>query len=153
MSEAKPGHYGEAVSAYEEIRNLLGVFCEVMDDADWAGLGRLFAGGRLIDERGREIAHGADDVTALWTAMVRVYDGSPRTRHLVSGPVITVQDSTAQCRSSYVVLQHEADGGLRPIAAGRYRDTFACTDGSWHFTERQFFLDQESDMSQHTRDL
>jgi 3-phenylpropionate/cinnamic acid dioxygenase small subunit len=141
------------VTAYEEIRNLLGTYCEVMDAADWAGLGKLFADGHLVDEKGREIARGAEAVTALWTAMVRVYDGSPRTRHLVSGPVITVHDGTALCRSSYAVLQQTADGALRPIAAGRYRDTFACSDGAWHFTERQFFLDQESDMSQHTRDL
>ena len=141
------------MTAYEEIRNLLGVFCEVMDDADWVGLGKLFADGRLVDEQGREIARGSEDVTALWTAMVRVYDGSPRTRHLVSGPVIAVQEDTATCRSAYAVLQQDADGTLRTIAAGRYRDTFACTEGTWHFTERQFFLDQEADMSQHTRDL
>ena len=141
------------MNAHEEIRNLLGTFCEVMDAADWVGLGRLFAHGHLVDEQGREIARGAEAVTALWTAMVRLYDGSPRTRHLVSGPVITVTDGTALCRSSYAVLQQGQDGALRPIAAGRYRDSFACTDGTWHFTERQFFLDQEADMSQHTRDL
>ena len=141
------------MTAHEEIRNLLGTFCEVMDDADWVGLGRLFADGHLVDEQGREIARGTDAVTALWTAMVRVYDGSPRTRHLVSGPVITVRDDTAMCRSSYAVLQQDLDGSLRTIAAGRYRDTFACSNGTWHFTERQFFLDQEADMSQHTRDL
>ena len=141
------------MSDFEEIRNLLGTYCEVMDAADWTGLGKLFADGHLVDEQGREIARGADAVTALWTAMVRVYDGSPRTRHLVSGPVITVREDTAMCRSSFAVLQQGTDGTLRPIAAGRYRDTFACTDGTWHFTERQFFLDQEADMSQHTRDL
>lgn len=141
------------MSDFEEIRNLLGTYCEVMDAADWAGLGALFASGRLIDEHGREIARGAEAVTALWSAMVRLYDGSPRTRHLVSGPVLTVAGGTASCRSSYAVLQQGTDGALRPIAAGRYRDTFARTDGTWHFTERQFFLDQEADMSQHTRDL
>ncbi len=140
-------------TSHEEIRNLLGTYCEVMDAADWSGLGRLFAAGRLVDDQGREIARGQDGVTALWTAMVRLYAGSPRTRHLISGPVITLLEGTAVCRSSYAVLQQGSDGALRPIAAGRYRDTFANTDGTWHFTERQFFLDQEADMSQHTRDL
>lgn len=142
-----------SVPPYEAIRNLLGTYCEVMDTADWTALGRLFADGHLVDEKGREIARGAEAVTALWSTMVRVYDGSPRTRHLVTGPVITVQEQTALCRSAFTVLQQGEDGVLRIIAAGRYRDTFACTNGTWHFTERQFLLDQEGDMSGHARDL
>jgi ketosteroid isomerase-like protein len=141
------------MSPHEEVRNLLGTYCEVMDAADWKGLGRLFAEGHLVDEKGREIARGAEAVTALWSTMVRVYDGSPRTRHLITGPVITVHADTALCRSTFAVLQQGQDGVLRAIAAGRYRDTFACTDGTWHFTERQFLLDNEGDMSGHTRDL
>ncbi len=140
-------------SAHEQIRNLLGTYCEVMDAGDFDGLGSLFGQARLTDDRGREIARGGPGVTSLWRAMVILYDGSPRTRHLVTGPVITVEGDTAACRSSFTVLQQVADGPLQPIAAGRYCDVFTCTDNTWHFTERQFFLDQEGDVSQHLRDL
>lgn len=139
--------------AHEDIRNLLGTYCEVMDAGDFEALGLLFADGRLVDDKDREIARGAEAVSALWTAMVRRYDGSPRTRHLVTGPVIEVEGREATCRSSFAVLQQQPDGPLIPVAAGRYRDQFACTDGRWHFVVRQFFLDQQGDMSQHMVDL
>ena len=139
--------------AHEAVRNLLGTYCEVMDAGDWTALGALFADGVLLDDRGRVIAHGAAAVTDLWTLMVHLHDGSPRTRHLVSGPVIEVAGDRATCRSSFLALQQVADGPLQPVAAGRYRDEFACTGGRWHFTSRQFFLDQEGDMSRHMVDL
>jgi ketosteroid isomerase-like protein len=139
--------------AHEAVRNLLGTYCEAMDAGDFTALGALFTDARLTDDRGREIARGAEAVTSLWNAMVILYDGSPRTRHLVTGPVIEVDGDTATCRSSFAVLQQVVGGPLLPVAAGRYQDRFACTQGRWHFTERRFHLDQEGDMSQHMRDL
>ena len=141
------------MSAHESVRNLLGTYCEVMDAGDFVALGELFAEGVLLDEEGREIARGAEEVTSLWTAMVRRYDGSPRTRHLVTGPIIEIQGDTATCRSSFAVLQHQPLGPLVAVAAGRYRDEFVCAEGGWRFASRQFFLDQEGDLSQHMVDL
>jgi hypothetical protein len=141
------------VSEYEEIRNLLGIYCEVMDAGDFEGLGALFAHGRITDDKGREIARGAAAVTDLWSAMVRRYDGSPLTRHLVTGPIIEVDGDSATCRSSFLVVQKPPGGDLMLVASGRYRDTFGVTAGRWHFVERQFFLDQEGDMSRHMVDL
>jgi ketosteroid isomerase-like protein len=140
-------------SPYEAIRNLLGTYCQVMDAGDFVALGELFADARMIDHKERLIARGAAAVTELWTAMVRLYDGSPRTRHIVSGPVIEVDGDTATCRSSFVVFQQPPDGELMTVAAGRYRDTFACTDGRWHFTVRQMLLEQTGDLSRHMVDL
>lgn len=137
------------IPPHEAIRNLLGTYCERMDAGDFDGLGALFADACLQDHKGREIARGAQATAALWRSMVRLYAGSPRTRHLVSGPVIEVDGAAAECRSSFAVLQHQPDGPLVPVAAGRYRDTFSCTDGRWHFTSRQFFLDQTGDLSMH----
>lgn len=141
-----------SADAYEAIRNLLGTYCEVMDAGDWQSLGALFADGELQDDKGRVIARGADAVTELWTRMVRLHDGLPLTRHLVSGPIIDVDGDRATCRCSFLVLQRPPGGPLQPVAAGRYRDTFSA-EGGWHFIRRQFFLDQEGDMSQHMVDL
>lgn len=137
------------MSAHEEIRNLLGSYCEVMDAGDWRGLGELFAAGVLTDGDGREVARGAAAVTRLYAGMVVLHDGSPRTRHLTTNPVITVEGAEATCRSSFAVLQQVGDGPLRPVAAGRYRDRFVHTDGAWRFAERAFHLDQVGDTSQH----
>jgi 3-phenylpropionate/cinnamic acid dioxygenase small subunit len=138
------------VSPYEAIRNLLGTYCLLIDAGDFQALGELFADGVLLDERERLAAKGAEAATALWTGMVRRYDdGTPHTRHTTSNPVIELaDDGTAVCRSSFVVFQ-QVESRLEVIAAGRYRDTFASTDGVWRFTSRQFFLDQLGDVSQH----
>jgi 3-phenylpropionate/cinnamic acid dioxygenase small subunit len=135
--------------AYEAIRNLLGTYCEVMDAGDWDGLGALFAHAGFTDENGTEITSGARGVAKLYGVMVQLHDGSPRTRHLVSGPVIEVDGGEAVCRSSFLVVQQVGEGPLQAIAAGRYRDTFAVVDGSWCFTGRQFFLEQRGDLSSH----
>jgi hypothetical protein len=137
------------MSAHEDIRNLLGSYCEVMDAGDWTGLGELFAHGRLTDGDGNEVAAGAEAVAALYAGMVVLHDGSPRTRHLTSNPVIHVDGTQATCRSSFVVFQQVGTGPLQPVAAGRYRDSFLRTNGAWHFTERAFHLDQVGDTSQH----
>jgi 3-phenylpropionate/cinnamic acid dioxygenase small subunit len=137
------------VSAHEEIRNLLGTYCEVLDAADWAGLGELFAQGRLTDGDGNEVAAGAEAVAGLYAGLVLLHDGSPRTRHHTTNPVITVDGEQATCRSSFAVLQQVGTGPLLPVAAGRYRDRFLRTSGAWHFTERAFSLDQVGDTSQH----
>jgi ketosteroid isomerase-like protein len=134
---------------HEAVRNLLGTYCLHIDAGDFDALGALFADATLLDDRGREVARGAEGCAAVWRGMMKTYDGSPRTRHTVTAPVIDVEGDTAECRSSYVVFQQLGKGRLEAVAAGRYRDTFACTDGTWHFTSRQFFLDQLGDTSQH----
>lgn len=137
------------MSAYEQIRNLLGAYCEVMDAGDWEGLGALFADGGLTDGGGHEVARGQRAVAALYASMVVLHDGSPRTRHLTTNPVITLDGDTATCRSSFAVLQQVGQGPLVPVAAGRYRDCFVYVDGAWRFAERAFHLDQVGDTSQH----
>lgn len=138
-----------SVSPHEEIRNLLGTYCEVMDAADWPALGRLFAQGRLTDGDGNEVAAGSDAVARLYAGLVVLHDGSPRTRHLTTNPVIEVDGEHAVCRSCFAVLQQVDSGPLAPVAAGRYRDQFRRDESGWHFVERAFHLDQVGDTSQH----
>jgi 3-phenylpropionate/cinnamic acid dioxygenase small subunit len=135
--------------ASEQIRNLLGRYCEAMDAADWDAVGQLFSAGALTDEDGQVVARGAEAVAALYRVMVQLYDGTPRTRHLTTNAVIEVDGDTASCRSAFLVLQQLVGSPLVPIAAGRYRDRFTCVDGSWQFTERAFVLEQAGDLSSH----
>ena len=139
------------MSAGDEIRNLLGSYCELMDAGDFAGVGELFAHGALADDTGRELARGSEAVRAFYAAGTRLHDGTPRTKHLVTNTVLDIDEATgrAAARSSYLVLQQIADAPLQPIITGRYHDAFVRRDGRWQFSERRFFVDLVGDLSHH----
>jgi hypothetical protein len=135
------------VSAAEQIRNLLGRYCECMDAADWTGVGELFAAGELTGPDATVLAAGADAVAAMYSRGTQLHDGSPKTRHITANSIIEFEGDAAVARSVFVVYQ--AVESLQPIITGRYRDTFRCTDGQWHFARRQFFVDHVGDLSRH----
>ena len=137
------------MSDADEIRNLLGTYCEVMDAADWPALGALFADAELAAESGAVVASGADAVQRMYEHGTKLYDGSPRTRHVTANSVIEVDGDTATARSSYVVFQQTDALPLQPIITGRYRDEFARTDATWRFARRTFFIDHVGDLSHH----
>lgn len=141
------------MTASDEIRNLLGTYCERMDGADFDGIGALFAHGTLADEHGHPIAAGATAVAEFYRKGTQLHDGSPRTKHLVSNSVLAVDEpsGTAVVRSSYLVLQQTGDRPLQPIITGRYQDAFERAEDGWRFTERRFFVDLLGDLSQHLR--
>jgi hypothetical protein len=139
------------VSAGEEIRNLLGLYCERIDAGDFGGVGELFEHGALADGSGRELARGVDAVRAFYAAGTVLHEGSPRTKHLVTNTVIEVDEANgaATARSSYLVLQQVDPSPLQPIITGRYEDSFARREGVWEFAERRFFVDLVGDLSRH----
>ena len=136
----------------DHVRNLLGRYCERLDAGDFAGVGALFADGRLTTDDGTVLATGADEVAAFYRRGTRLHDGSPRTKHLVADTVMEVapDGSAIVARSSYVVLQ-AVDGelALQPIIAGRYVDSFERVDGAWTWTERSFAVDLLGDLARH----
>ena len=52
---------------HEQIRNLLGRYCELMDAADWHGVGALFAHARLTERMNGDAldAHAAGHIFAV----------------------------------------------------------------------------------------
>lgn len=139
---------------YEAIRQLLFRYCELMDAGDFTQLAMLFTDAVLLDDNGNVVAEGRAGVQELYDRGTRLYDGSPRTRHLTSNSIIDVDQAagTARARSVYVVFQATEKLALQPIITGRYRDRFArADDGTWHFVERTFSVDLMSDLSQHLR--
>ncbi len=142
------------MNAAEDIRRLLYVYCELMDAGDFDALAELFAGAVLTDERGNVVADGRDAMLRLWRGGTRLYDGSPRTRHITANSIIDVADDerSATARSTYVVFQATDALPLQPIITGRYRDRFARGDQrGWRFTERCFVVDHMGDLSHHLR--
>ncbi len=135
----------------EEIRGLLARYCELIDDGDFDGVGALFSRGRLVDEKGNELAQGADGVADFYRSGEIVYDGSPRTKHLVLNTMLESDGDAVVARSSYLVLQALEDFPLQPIITGRYVDRFEKDARGWFFAERRFIVDLVGDLSRHLR--
>lgn len=92
---------------------------------------------------------------ALWRKILVIHPcGTPRTRHLVTNPILDIDEAagTAKARSCFTVLQATDDFPLQVIASGRYHDRFARIDAEWRFVERDYRqLDFTGDLSQHLR--
>lgn len=122
-----------------EIPALLAQYANAFDAGDFEGAARLFEGGSVVVE-GREKA-GAEAIAAMWRSFVKLYeDGTPRTRHLVTNPSITVSHdgSSATCHSQWTVLQQVPDGVLKVVGTGRYKDRFRHDGQAWHFEQRNY---------------
>jgi hypothetical protein len=136
----------------DHVRNLLGRYCERLDAGDLAGVGALFARGRLATEDGTVLATGAAEGAEFYGRGTRLHDGSPRTKHLVVDTVLdpSTDGATIVARSSYVVLQAvEGLMALQPIIAGRYVDTFDRAAEGWTWVERRFAVDLLGDLAHH----
>lgn len=133
------------------IPNLLYEYADAIDGGDFAKAAGLFKHGWILSQ-GRRV-RGNDAIIALWRSWVRVHpDGTPRTRHLVTNPVINLADdeTTASCRSQWTILQATDTLPLQPIASGRYEDRMAVIAGEWRFVERCYVApDLVGDMSSH----
>ena len=136
-----------------EVQALLVRYCELIDAGDFEGLGELFRDGRMADQDGNAFAQGSVAVARYFREHVRLYNGSPRTKHLVLNTVVEHETpDVVIVRSSYLVLQALDDRPLAPIVTGRYHDTFRTTDsGVWRFEERRFAIDLSGDLSRHLR--
>lgn len=135
------------------ITNLLYRYAEAMDAGDFVAATGLLAPARII------LADGVDTdaagLLALLNDVVIVHgDGTPRTRHVVTNPIVDIDATTdtATVRSSYTVMQQVGTGPLQAIVVGRYHDRFAKVNGAWRFTERDYSLvDLVGDTSAHLR--
>ena len=140
------------MSSRDAITTLVHTYAERLDEGDLDGVARLFSRATYRAEGGG-VFRGEEAVLDVLRRLVVLYEGVPRTKHVVSNLTITVDEEhgTAGARSYYTVLQGTGALPLQPILAGRYHDQFACTDGQWHFTDRFIFLDLMGDLSQHLR--
>lgn len=139
------------MAAETQIANLLYRYAECLDCGDLVGAASLFEHGRI--RVGDDATIDAAGMLAFWKAAIVLYpDGTPRTKHLVSNPIIEVDDEagTASCRSYYTVLQQTDDFPLQTIVTGRYHDRFERVDGQWRYSYRDFTLiDMVGDVSHH----
>lgn len=80
--------------------------------------------------------------------------GTPRTKHVVTNPIIEIDEKRgrATSRSYYTVYQATEELPLQVIALGRYHDEFERVDGVWRFSYRDYsLLDLMGDLRFHLK--
>jgi 3-phenylpropionate/cinnamic acid dioxygenase small subunit len=128
------------------ITELLYRYAELIDAGDFDGVGTLLGRGSFMG------VTGAPAIAELFASTTKRFPdsgGTPRTRHLVLNPIITLAGDTASARSTFCVVQQTSTVPLQPIVVGRYADTFAREDGEWFFTERAVVIEMLGDVSDH----
>ncbi|AKT37113.1 nuclear transport factor 2 family protein [Chondromyces crocatus] len=135
-----------------EIANLLYRYAELVDGGDLPGAAALFKNARMKIV-GADALQDDAALLAMLQAVVKIHPcGTPRTRHLVTNPILEIDEGSnrATCRSCYTVLQVTEGIPLQVIAAGRYHDRFERVDGHWRFAYRDYTLfDLKGDVSGH----
>ena len=108
--------------------------------------------GRLAEGGAMDVS-GADAIEAHFGRTTRIYPdtGTPKTKHVMSNPIIEVdeQRGTATCNAYYTVFQATEELPLQPIIAGRYEDQFERVDGRWRYTAKKYFVELVGDLSHH----
>lgn len=133
------------------ICNLLYRYAEAIDEGRLEDAAALFRHARI--ETGAAGLLDADGLLALWRKILVIHPcGTPRTRHLVTNPILDIDEAagTATSRSCFTVMQATDDLPLQIIASGRYHDRFTRIDGEWCFVARDYRqLDFIGDLSRH----
>ncbi|MBW0012524.1 nuclear transport factor 2 family protein [Mycobacterium sp.] len=140
--------------AETQITNLLYRYAECIDAGDLPGAAALFEHARIrIGGTDDQDTIDAARLLGIWKSLILLHaDGTPRTKHLTTNPIIEIDDEagTASCRSYYTVLQQSDEFPLQAIVTGRYHDRFERVDGRWRFSYRDLTLiDMVGDVSCH----
>lgn len=128
-------------------------YAERLDAGDLDGVAALFAHATWRSDTTGQALRGVDQVRPVYDRVV-LYDGSPRTKHLITNLVVDVDPDGggAGARCYFTVLQGVVPGeSIQVILAGRYVDRFERAGGAWRFTDRLFVTDLVGDLSRHYR--
>lgn len=130
MSGSQPS----AVDDRWAIEELIHLYAWYIDESDFESMATLFAHGEWFG------CQGSSDVLAWMRQNVVLYDGSPRTHHVVSNIQIALGQDLRHAQSrSYITVFHQMpeERGISVIAANAYFDEFEKEDGQWRFTRRR----------------
>lgn len=136
---------------YFSIQNLIHAYAYCLDGGRFDDLGELFAHADVyFESNAAPVRCDPRAVTKMFTDFLQLYDGRPRTRHVISNVVIEFDSATEARATSYVVVFQQTDKlSLQPIITGDYTDRFVKRDGKWRFSERYVRNDLFGDLSAH----
>lgn len=137
-----------------EIQNTVHSYPFLLDAGRFDELGELFAdavvysGGEILADRN---AQAYADGFRQW---LHLYDGRPRTRHMLANVMLDPQENGDVVVRSYVMVFQQTEAlPLQPVIGGDYRDTLRKIDGRWRFIERVMGNDLVGDLSAHGKTL
>jgi hypothetical protein len=136
----------------DAILKLMHRYAELFDGGRRDEFASLFDEGSLTFE-GMGTFTGSAEVLGFIDRMVMLYQGKPRTCHLMNNVSIDIgpEGDTATASSYVTVLQAVSDFPLQPIMVGRYTDRFERHEDRWHFAERTAHRRLPGDISHHLR--
>ncbi|HTA08894.1 MAG TPA: nuclear transport factor 2 family protein [Streptosporangiaceae bacterium] len=148
-----PSQHPTAMTAADdrdEIRTLVHSYADRIDRGDIDGVVELFAHASVVSSEGHVIS-GRKMLRELWATGLQLYDGSPRTHHLITNVDVRVSDDGQRATANSYATAVQALPGfpLQVIVASRHEDTFEKVNGRWRFAERRDFRDLEGDLSRH----
>jgi 3-phenylpropionate/cinnamic acid dioxygenase small subunit len=139
------------MAAETSIANLLHRYAELVDGGDFAGVSALFQRARVHMSGPLDESVPGETVGSIMGRFVRLYDGVPRTRHVITNTIIEMANDelSATTRSYFTVLQIVAAPQI--IVVGRYHDRFSrdTATAEWSFTERIIMVDAVGDVTGH----
>jgi hypothetical protein len=120
----------ERLVAIQEISDLIGRYCMLFDDEDWAGLSELWTedAAFVVEDAAFE---GRD---VLMDFLSHCLPSGYRTKHMISRPVVVVADdgATATARTDVVWIAANFENTI----LGRYEDELVRGAGGWRFKRR-----------------
>jgi hypothetical protein len=136
-----------------DIERLIHLYAHRIDAGDIDGFAALFEHGTLHFRGLAPPATGSDDVRELISGLVILYDGSPRTKHMMANTIIDVADDRASAigRTCVQILHGLPGEPITTIATAVYDDTFVRRDGTWWFGTRVARASLVGDMTTHLR--
>lgn len=135
----------------DEISALVHRYAELLDAGDFDGVVALFASATWRSDATGAVLRIPEEIRAVYDR-IALYDGSPRTRHLMNNLTVEYVDgeSEATGRCYYTVLQSVEPGDpIQVILSGRYHDRYRRGQNGWEFADRLFIIDLGGDQSQH----
>jgi hypothetical protein len=145
---------GVAVSARDEICNLMYEYAERMDAGDFAAIADMLAHAKITLEADPNwLLQGREQIFDAYSRVTRLYDdGTPKTKHVTTNVIVEVESDVAASSRSYFTVLQAIPGSLalQPILSGRYRNRFEHVDGSWRYSAMHVIWDLVGDMSAHT---
>lgn len=135
-----------------EIQKLVHAYPRRLDSGDLDGVGQLFAHATVHFEGRDPVVCDPAEVTRSFSVFLQLYDGIPRTRHMICNLVVEPDGpGRARASSAVFVLQDAPGVPLQPIITGDYADRFEKVDGHWRFAERFITNDLFGNLSAHGR--
>lgn len=133
------------------IQKLVHEYPRLLDSGDLIGVGLLFANAIVHFESLEEpIIKDPPSITRMFADFVRLYNGVPRTRHMICNLVIEPQSAVlAVATSAVLVVQATPALPLQIIITGDYADSFEKISGAWQFTERRITNDLFGNLTAH----